>query len=63
MMESLDKNTTLLDQDVDLNDFGYHAHVQLIQAIAAHKKYFITNLADIATHHIEILKRHEMCLF
>jgi Ran GTPase-activating protein (RanGAP) involved in mRNA processing and transport len=63
MMESLDQNTTLLDLDVDLNDFGYRAHVQLIEAIAAHKKYLIMNFADIATRHIEILKRDEKRLF
>jgi chromosome segregation ATPase len=63
MIESLDQNTTLLDLDVDFNDFGYRAHVQLTEAIAAHKKYLITNFADIATRHIEILKRDEKRLF
>jgi hypothetical protein len=63
MMESLDQTTILLDLDVHLNDFGYRAHVQFIEAIAAHKKYLITNFADIETRHIGILKRHEMCLF
>jgi hypothetical protein len=63
MMESLDQNTTLLDLEVDLNDFAYRAHVQLIEAIAADKKYLIMNFADIATRHIEIPKCEEKRVF
>jgi Ran GTPase-activating protein (RanGAP) involved in mRNA processing and transport len=59
MMESLDQNTTLLNLDVELNNFAYRAHVKLIEVIAADMKYLIENSADIATRHIKSPTRDE----
>ncbi|KAK8892054.1 hypothetical protein M9Y10_029276 [Tritrichomonas musculus] len=62
-LEALTKNTTISDLDVSYNDFSYRSYVKLTQTIEEHKHTLNSNIAEIATKHIDWLKSEEQRLF
>ncbi|OHT03965.1 hypothetical protein TRFO_28619 [Tritrichomonas foetus] len=63
LLESLSKNTTISDLDISYNDFSYRSYVKLSQMIEEHKHTLNSNIAEVATKHIEWLKSEEQRLF
>ena len=62
IIEALQLNNTILDVDLDFNDFSYRTNVQLVNAIAAHKKLILENIHEVAQKKIEELKIDEQKL-
>ena len=63
LLESLSHNTTISDLDISYNDFSYRSYVKLQQTIEDHKHVLNSNIAEVATKHIEWLKSEEQKLF
>jgi hypothetical protein len=63
LLDSLRRNEAIFNLDVDLNDFSYRVHCDLVKAIAEHKKFITANFDRIANRHIEQLKAEEQRLF
>jgi chromosome segregation ATPase len=62
LLAALEKNTTVSDIDISCNDFGFDALVRLKRTIEEHKRELNSNIAEVATKHVNFLKGEEQTL-